>query len=65
MAKPAVVNKMTWVDDNCETNVVATTTGEDQALGIVTDDGKVMNVTADDGTPWMTDDGTYDGTDEA
>jgi DICT domain-containing protein len=62
MANPAVVNKMTWVDDNCETKVVATTTGDDQTDGMVTDDGNVMKVTALDGTDWITVDGTDDGT---
>jgi hypothetical protein len=39
-----------------------TTTGDDQTDGMVTDDGKVMKVTALDGIDWITLDGTYDGT---
>jgi hypothetical protein len=50
IAKPAVVNKMTWVDGNEETTEVATKTGDDQTDGMVTDDGKVIKVTALDGT---------------
>jgi hypothetical protein len=61
-ANPEVDKRMTWVDGNEVTTDVATTTGEDQTDGMVTDLGVLKKVTADDGTDWTRLDGTDLGT---
>jgi hypothetical protein len=61
-ANPFVDKRITWVDGNEATTDVATTTGDDQADGTVTDDGTVKETMALDGTVWTRLDGMYDGT---
>jgi hypothetical protein len=64
-ANPFDDKRITWVDGNVATTEVATITGDDQADGMVTDDGTVKVTMALDGTDWITLDGTEAGTDEA